>query len=102
MAHEFKTLRIETTGFVTTVTLCRPTLLNRFDGEAHSELLLALAMLEGFADHRVIIFEAEGKVFSAGGDLEEVVVAPANVGVQRFDALDPHGILPAIFEVLRG
>jgi len=72
MAHDFKTLRIETTGFVTTVTLCRPALLNRFDGEAHSELLLALAMLEGFADHRVIIFEAEGKVFSAGGDLEEV------------------------------
>lgn len=72
MNQSFETLRIETTGFITTVTLCRPELLNRFDGKAHSELLIALTLLGTIAHHRVIVLQAEGRVFSAGGDLEEV------------------------------
>jgi enoyl-CoA hydratase len=68
----FQTFRIETADFITTVTLCRPELLNRFDGDAHTELLAVLALLAAKQDHRVIILEAEGKVFSAGGDLDEI------------------------------
>lgn len=72
MTGSFDTLRIEKSDHITTVTLCRPELLNRFDGDAHTEFLRALDILAEDHDCRAILLEAEGKVFSAGGDLGEI------------------------------
>jgi enoyl-CoA hydratase/carnithine racemase len=72
MTDSFETLRIEKSGFVTTLTLCRAELLNRFDGDAHTEFLHAIDIMAEDNECRAILIEAEGKVFSAGGDLNEV------------------------------
>lgn len=68
-----ETLRITREGPVATITLCRPELQNRFDFAQHAEFADALKFLRGADDDvRVVVLAAEGKVFSAGGDVGTV------------------------------
>jgi enoyl-CoA hydratase len=69
---EFQTLRLEQDGFIVRLTLCRPDLLNRIDIPAHGELIRAFRQIHFMPDARVVLWTAEGKHFSAGGDLAEV------------------------------
>lgn len=95
-APGFKTLRLEEDGPVVHLTLCRPDLLNRIDGEAHTELLHAFRHLAERNDIRAVVFAAEGRVFSAGGgfdlieqmhDLPEVRVRTVREGLHLISAL---------------
>lgn len=69
-----ETLRVTREGAVATITLCRPDVMNRFDVAQHAEFVDALKFLRGTADDgvRVIVLAAEGKAFSAGGDVSTV------------------------------
>ncbi|SDA50860.1 enoyl-CoA hydratase [Pseudomonas sp. NFACC15-1] len=55
--------------------LNRPALLNRFDEIAHVEFIQALNAVANDKTARVLILSAEGKVFSAGGDFDEIIAA---------------------------
>jgi enoyl-CoA hydratase len=70
----YQSIRYEIQGHVARITLNRPDMLNAIDEEMHGELLEALLAVRGEIDVRAVIMAAEGKAFSAGGDLNEVVL----------------------------
>ena len=70
----YKSIRYETSGHVTRITLNRPEALNAIDEEMHAEVLAALLAVRGETEVRAVVLAAEGKAFSAGGDLNEVVL----------------------------
>jgi enoyl-CoA hydratase len=71
---EFKTLKLERDGHIARLTLTRPDLLNRIDIPSHGELIRAFRQIAFMQDIRVVIWSAQGKHFSAGGDLNEVYI----------------------------
>jgi enoyl-CoA hydratase len=77
--HSYKSLRYEIEGHVARLTLNRPELLNAIDDEMHSDLLDALLRLRGETEVRSVLFAAEGKAFSAGGDLNEILTLQGDV-----------------------
>lgn len=77
--HEYKSLRLEVEGYVARLTLNRPEALNAIDEEMHVDLLDALLHLRGLPDIRVVLFTGEGRAFSAGGDLNEIVSLQSDV-----------------------
>jgi len=75
----YKSLRLEVEGHVARLTLNRPEALNAIDEEMHVDLLDALLYLRGQQDIRVVLMAGEGRAFSAGGDLNEIVGLQADV-----------------------
>jgi len=69
----FQSIRYEVNGHIARITLNRPELLNAIGEEMHAELLQALLGVRGEVEVRAVVLAAEGKAFSAGGDLNEVV-----------------------------
>ncbi len=63
-----KTLKIETSGNVTTVRLARPDVRNAFDDTMVAELAEAFQSLP--AATRVVVLAAEGDVFCSGADIQ--------------------------------
>jgi enoyl-CoA hydratase len=56
--------------------LTRPALANRFDALAHEEFIAAISMVaRDVSSIRSLIISAEGKIFSAGGDFDEILQA---------------------------
>lgn len=72
MSDTFKTLRYEAADGIVRITLSRPELLNRMDLEAHEEFEDALLAVHRDPTARALLIAAEGRHFSAGGDLAEV------------------------------
>lgn len=68
MSDEIHTVRSETDGPVTRITLNRPDKLNAFSAELVEEAALAFAAAEA-DDARLVIFQGAGKGFSGGFDL---------------------------------
>lgn len=69
-----ETMRITREGAVVTITFTRPDEMNRFDVPQHAEFVAALKFLRAAEDDvRVVILAAEGKAFSAGGDVGTVL-----------------------------
>jgi len=62
-------VRVSREGGVGHITLCRPLIRNAFDAGVVARLREALVELSADTDVRVIVLEGEGKVFSAGADL---------------------------------
>ena len=77
--HTYASLRLEMDGHVAGLTLNRPEVLNAIDEEMHADLLDALLHIRGQDEIRVVPFAGEGRAFSAGGDLNEVVSLQADV-----------------------
>lgn len=71
--HTYKSLRYEVDGHVALLTLNRPDSLNAIDDDMHHDLLQALLAIRDDTSIRSVLFSAEGKAFSAGGDLNEVL-----------------------------
>lgn len=67
---EFKTIRLERTDGVATVTLCRPHRMNAWTGRMHTEYREAMQQLDQDAGVGVIIVTGEGRGFCVGGDSE--------------------------------
>lgn len=74
----FKTLVLDLGGPLAHIRLNRPALLNRFDEPAHVEFVDALAAVARCPEARVLILSAEGRVFSAGGDFDEIIAAASS------------------------
>ena len=77
--HEYKSIRYEIDGHLVRLTLNRPEMLNAIDDEMHNDLLAVLLEIRGEPEIRAVLFGAEGKAFSAGGDLNEVVSLQADI-----------------------
>jgi enoyl-CoA hydratase len=71
--HDYKSIRYEIEGQLARLTLNRPESLNAIDEEMHNDLLSVLLEIRGEPEIRAVLFGAEGKAFSAGGDLNEIV-----------------------------
>jgi enoyl-CoA hydratase len=67
-------VKVTRRGDVLEIILSRPALLNRIDEPAHNELIAVFRALEFDATVRSVVLGAEGRVFSAGGDLAELRV----------------------------
>src|SRR5690554_3726853 len=76
-------------GGILTVTISRPDKKNALTNEMYGVLADALEQAEASADIRVVVFQAEGEIFSAGNDLVEFATQSRNQGpavrqVERF------------------
>lgn len=74
----YETLTLSYDGDIAEIRLTRPDCLNRFDALAHEELLQATSELKASRSVRAVILSADGKVFSAGGDIDEVIALRQN------------------------
>jgi enoyl-CoA hydratase len=94
----FKTLEISRSGDVATVRLIRPDVHNRFDAILHTEFPAALAAVAGIDGLGAVILAADGRSFSAGGDLAMMV--EANTSPEMRDRLQTEAL--AIVDGLLG
>jgi 2-(1,2-epoxy-1,2-dihydrophenyl)acetyl-CoA isomerase len=69
----YETITYGTKKGVATIALNRPKRLNAFNQQMHPEMLDALDAAAGDEEVRCIVLRGEGKGFSAGADLSEVV-----------------------------
>lgn len=73
MNPAFECLDLTMDDGIAEIRMKRPALLNRFDMLAHEEFVTALAAVaKRVPEIRALIICAEGKAFSAGGDLDEI------------------------------
>src|SRR3954467_12626615 len=73
MSKAFETIRYAVDGPVATITLARPDAANAQNSQLIDELDGAFDRAEADADVRVVVLAAEGKHFSAGHDLKELL-----------------------------
>jgi len=92
----FTALALDTCDGVATVTLCRPTLLNRFDAVLHDEFADALEQIGKLPSVRAVLLRSEGKVFSAGGDFDLMRRAHADVSFRRSTIDQARNVLTAL------
>ncbi len=69
----YETILFEKSGGVANVALNRPKKLNAFDGTMHEELYSAFGDAAEDEEIRCIVVRGEGKGFSAGADLAEII-----------------------------
>lgn len=78
----------------------RPTLLNRFDVQAHDEFVAAMRLVsQGLDSIRVLIISAEGKAFSAGGDFDEMLEAHRSSEIRDRMARDAKAVFFGIVDL---
>jgi enoyl-CoA hydratase len=96
-AVPYQTLSLTQDGSLARLTLRRPDLLNRIDEPAHLELIRVFRELSQSHSVRAVLWTAEGRAFSAGGDLGEVArqqsdaAQRANMFQQALDII--HAVL---------
>ncbi len=78
----FKALEISRLGDIVTLRLIRPDLHNRFDAILHSEFPAALATIAAMDGLAAVVLAADGRSFSAGGDLAMMIEANASSDVR--------------------
>ena len=74
----YETILFEKSDGVATVALNRPNKLNSFNGVLHEEMHAALGEAAADDDVRCIVLRGEGKGFSAGADLADVIEGDGN------------------------
>ena len=82
-AKTFNTLSLELGQPIAHIRLTRPALANRFDELAHVDFAEALQAVAAEEATRALILSAEGKVFSAGGDFDEIIAARDSVEIRN-------------------
>ena len=76
MSENFSCLTVSVENAVAHIRFARPDLLNRFDEPMHSEFPRALAWAaEQHTELAALVISAEGRAFSAGGDMEMILRA---------------------------
>ena len=83
MGSRFECLEFSVEGAIAHIRFKRPDLLNRFDEALHEEFPRALQPLAGARDIAALVLSAEGKAFSAGGDLEMMLRANASADMRE-------------------
>ena len=79
----FETIRYEVDGPVATITLARPDAANAQNSQLIYELDAAFDRAEADDDVRVVVLAAEGKHFSAGHDLKELLAGEEHWAAMR-------------------
>jgi len=79
----FETVRYEIDGPVATITLARPEAANAQNSQLINELDSAFRLADRSAEVRVVILAAEGKHFSAGHDLKELLAGEEHWAAMR-------------------
>ena len=79
----YSTLRVATDGPITTITLARPEAANAQNAQMIDELDAAFSAAEADDTARVIVLAAEGKHFSAGHDLKELLAGEEHWAAMR-------------------
>ena len=97
--QSYKSLRLEIDGHIARLTLNRPESLNAIDEEMHSDLLDAVLRIRGDANIRAVLLRGEGKAFSAGGDLNEVVSLQADVAKRMRMCETGQRIIQALIDI---
>ncbi len=69
----YETITYEKDGAVATISLNRPEVLNAFNGQMHGEIREAFDAAAEDDEVRAVVLRGEGRGFSAGADLAEVV-----------------------------
>lgn len=69
---DFKGIIYDVADGVATLTLNRPEVSNGFNVPVCDEIMEAIALAEQDQDVRILLINAKGKVFSVGGDLDEM------------------------------
>lgn len=95
-APPYACLAIEVDGAVAHLRLTRPDLHNRFDEPLHAEFPAALAELARRQDLAALILSAEGRSFSAGGDLEMMLRANASAPMRQRLAQEGMAIIEGL------
>jgi enoyl-CoA hydratase/carnithine racemase len=83
MNATFETIRYDVDGPVATITLARPDAANAQNSQLISELDAAFDRAEADGDVRVVVLAAEGKHFSAGHDLKELLAGEEHWAAMR-------------------
>jgi enoyl-CoA hydratase len=83
VAVQFATIRYETDGPVATITLARPEAANAQSSQLIDELDHAFDAAAGDDDVRVVVLAADGKHFSAGHDLKEILAGEEHWAAMR-------------------
>ena len=80
----YETITYEKDGPVATVSLNRPKVLNAFNGKMHEEIRAAFDAAAGDDEVRAIVLRGEGRGFSAGADLAEVMEGDGNPDLGQY------------------
>lgn len=73
---DLQTVKYEVDGSVATITMNRPDAANAQNSQLIDDLAAAFALADGDDEVRVVVLAGEGKHFSAGHDLKELVQDP--------------------------
>lgn len=84
-----ETLSLTVDESVAVLTLTRPDVLNRMDGDAHTTVAEAIEELHHLPGVRAAVIASTGKAFSAGGDFELMLQSHADLGL-LLDSIE-HG-----------
>ena len=84
-------------GAVATITLNRPTALNSFTRQMHTELWAALDKAEANDVIRALVITGAGRAFCAGADLAEFDFAPGPSMDDLMNRADPYGVIDQAF-----
>jgi len=79
----FETIRYDADGPIATITLARPDAANAQNSRLISELDAAFDRAEADAEVRVVVLAADGKHFSAGHDLKELLAGEEHWAAMR-------------------
>ena len=99
MAESFPGVQIERDGHIVEITLVRPDVLNRIDGEVHDGLIQAFGHVADLDDVRAVVLASTGKVFSAGGDFDFMLQMNADPGAPRVLVRDALRMIASIMDV---
>jgi len=84
--HELETVRYDVDGAVATITLSRPEAANAQNTQMIEDLDACFDEVEADDDVRVVVLAAEGKHFSAGHDLKEILGGTEHWAARRATA----------------
>ncbi|HLY56515.1 MAG TPA: enoyl-CoA hydratase/isomerase family protein [Stellaceae bacterium] len=95
----FEHLAIEIDGAVARLRMTRPELMNRVDEPCHRELIEAFRILAHDRAIRAVVWSAGGRVFSAGGDLNEIYSQTADIDRRIEMALQARELIYGLLDI---
>ncbi len=86
---DFNSLKYQSEGGITTITLNRPDRFNAFNNEMSFELQDALKAVKRDKECRVVILTGEGKAFCSGQDLKDIAGATRSLSDSLYKRYNP-------------
>ncbi|WP_397583862.1 enoyl-CoA hydratase/isomerase family protein [Sphingorhabdus sp.] len=96
---DYQCLSISVEGAIATLRLTRPDLQNRFDEALHTEFPAALCEIRCIPDLATLIITADGRSFSAGGDLEMMLKANMSEDIRDRLAAEAKAIIDGMLDL---